>query len=63
MNVPGVMATLVAPLEVQLSRLLPPELIVVGLAVKELIVGVPSELTATVTVEVTEPEAFVAVNV
>lgn len=38
-NDPGVMETLVAPRVPQLSWLLPPELIVVGLAVKEPIVG------------------------
>ena len=38
-NVPGVMATLVAPAATQLSVLLVPELMLVGLAVKEVIVG------------------------
>jgi hypothetical protein len=38
-NVPGVMATLVAPLVTQPSALLAPELIVVGFAVKEVTVG------------------------
>jgi len=62
LNVPGVMAILVAPLVVQLSVLLEPEVIVAGLGVKELIVGT---LPATVMVceEVTEPAASVAVRV
>jgi len=38
-KVPGVMAILVAPAAVQLSRLLVPELMLVGFAVKEVIVG------------------------
>jgi len=38
-NVPGVMAILVAPAAAQLSVLLVPELILVGSAVKEVIVG------------------------
>jgi hypothetical protein len=38
-NVPGVMAILVAPAAAQLSVLLVPELMLVGLAVKEVIVG------------------------
>ena len=61
LNVPGVMAILVAPLVVQLSVLLEPEVIVAGLGVKELIVG--GVLTVTVCVEVTEPAASVAVSV
>jgi hypothetical protein len=62
-NVPGVMAMLVAPLVAQLSVLLEPELIAVELAVKELIVGSLPALTATVCVDVTEPAALVAVSV
>jgi hypothetical protein len=38
-NVPGVMAILVAPVVAQLSVLLEPEAMLVGLAVKEVIVG------------------------
>jgi hypothetical protein len=38
-NVPGVMAILVAPATVQLSVLLVPEFMLVGSAVKEVIVG------------------------
>ncbi|MGA3011048.1 MAG: hypothetical protein ABSD72_12385 [Terracidiphilus sp.] len=62
-NVPGVMAILVAPLVDQLSVLLEPELMLSGSAANELIVGLFSALTVTVCVEVTEPEAFVAVSV
>jgi hypothetical protein len=49
-NVPGVMLMLAAPVVVQLSVLLAPELIVAGFAPKELIVGCgelpPEELDA-----------------
>jgi hypothetical protein len=38
-NVPGVMAILVAPITVQLNVLLAPELMPVGFAVKEIIAG------------------------
>jgi hypothetical protein len=62
-NVPGVIAILVAPLVDQLSVLLEPEVIVEGLGVKELIVGTLPAFTVTVCDEVTEPEAFVAVSV
>jgi hypothetical protein len=63
-NVPGVMARLVAPLVAQLSRLLEPEVILVGLAVKELMVGLPpAAVTVTVTVAVAEPVELVAVSV
>jgi len=43
-NVPGVIAILVAPVVAQLSVLLEPELMLVGLAVKELIDGLGSAL-------------------
>jgi len=64
-NVPGVMAMLVAPVVTQLNVLLEPEVTLVGLAVKELMVGVPDVLVVTVTVavDVVEPEALVAVSV
>ena len=63
-NVPGVMAILVAPVTVQLNVLLAPELMQVGLAVKELMVGLLAwAVTVTVAVDVVEPAAFVAVNV
>jgi len=60
-NVPGVMAILVAPLVDQLSVLLEPEFIVAGLPANELIVG--GEFTVMVCVEVTEPAASVAFSV
>jgi hypothetical protein len=43
--------------------LLEPELILVGLAVKELIVGALAVFTVTVSVDVVEPVALVAVSV
>jgi hypothetical protein len=62
---PGEMATLVAPDVVQLSVLVEPELMLVGLAVKELIVGLLElfVFTVTVAVEVVEPDELVAVSV
>ena len=62
-NVPGVMAILVAPVVAQFSVLPEPEGILVGLAVKELIVGLLSAVTVTVSVDVVEPAASVAVSV
>ena len=63
-KVPGVMAIEVAPVVDQLRELLEPELILVGLAVNELIVGaLPTGVTATVAVAVTEPAELVAVTV
>ncbi len=62
-NVPGVMAILVAPLVDQLSVVLEPEMMLVGLAVKELIPGNLPAITVTACVEVTEPAASVAVSV
>jgi hypothetical protein len=62
-NVPGVIPILVAPVVTQLNLLLAPEVILEGLAVKELIVGVPVVFTVTVTVDVAEPVALVAVSV
>jgi hypothetical protein len=62
-NVPGVMAILVAPLVTQLNMLLEPDAMMVGLAVKELIVGLPAVPTVTDTVDVVEPAALVAVSV
>lgn len=63
MKVPGVIAMLVAPVVAQLSVLLEPALMLVGLAVKELTVGLLAVFTVTVTVDVVEPEAFVAVSI
>jgi hypothetical protein len=62
-NVPGVMAMLVAPLVAQLSVLLDPEVMLVGLAVKELITGLLAVFTVTVSIDVVEPAALVAVRV
>ena len=64
-NVPGEMAMLVAPVVTQLSVLLEPDVTLVGLAVKELIVGLlPATVTVTVAVDVTdEPATLVAVSV
>ena len=57
------MAMLVASLVAQLSELLEPEEMLVGLAVKELIVGLLALVTLTVTVDVAEPSPLVAVSV
>jgi hypothetical protein len=62
-NVPGVMAILVASLVSQFSVLLEPEVILVGLAVNKLMVGLSSVVTVTMSVAVVEPAALVAVNV
>jgi hypothetical protein len=62
-NVPGVMAMLVAPVVAHVSVLLEPEVMLVGLAVKELIVGPLGALTVTVTVAEADPAGFVAVSV
>ncbi len=62
--VPGVIAIFVAPVVAQLNVLLEPEVIPVGLAVKELIVGLllPA-FTVMVSVDVLDPAALVAVSV
>ena len=62
-NDPGVMALVVAPAVVQLNVLLDPELILVGLAVKELIVGLVGTVTVTFAVAVVDPVALLAVSV
>jgi hypothetical protein len=62
-KVPGVMAILVAPVVAQLSVLLDPEVILVGFAVKELMTGLLGGFTVTVSVDVAEPAALVAVRV
>jgi hypothetical protein len=55
---------LVSPVTTQLKVLLEQDTILVGLAVKELITGLPLvEFTVTVAVDVTEPAALVAVSV
>ena len=62
-NVPGVMAMEVAAVVVQLSVLLEPEAMLPGLAEKELMVGLLAAVTVTVSVDVTEPAALVAISV
>ena len=62
-KVPGVMTILVASVVAQLSVLLEPEVILVGLAVKESMVGLLGAVTVTLSVDVVEPTAFVAVSV
>jgi hypothetical protein len=62
-KVSGVMAIVVAPVVAQLSVLLDPEVILVGLALKELMVGLLGAVTVTVSVDVVEPVALVAVSV
>lgn len=62
---PGEMVIVVAPEVAQLSVLLEPEVMLEGLAVKELIVGLLElfVFTVTVTVEAAEPDELVAVSV
>jgi hypothetical protein len=63
-NVPGVITIVVAPFVDQLKLLLEPELMLVGLAENELIVGLlPVAFTVTVAVNVDEPAELLAVNV
>lgn len=62
-NVPGLMAMFVAPVVVQLRVLLEPEVMLVGFAENESIVGLLVPLIVTEAVDVTEPAALVAVNV
>ena len=62
-NAPGVMAILVAAVVAQLSVLLEPEVILVGRAVKELMVGLLAAFTVRVRVVVVDPAALVAVSV
>jgi len=57
------MARLVAPVVAQLKVLLEPEVMLVGLAVKELIVGLLAPFTVMVSVDVVEPAVLVAVSV
>ncbi len=63
MSVPGVIAMLVAPVVAQFNVLLEPEVILAGLAVKALITGLLAVSTVTVSVDVAEPAALVAVSV
>ena len=60
---PGVIVRLVAPAVAQLNVLLEPEGMLAGLAVKELIVGLPAVFTVMVAVDVAEPAELVAVSV
>ena len=62
---PGEMVIVVAPEVAQLSVLLEPEVMLEGLAVKELIVGLLElfVFTVTVTVEAAEPDELIAVSV
>lgn len=63
-NVPGAIATLVAPDVAQLNVLLDPDAMLVGLEVNELIVGFDGvAVTVTEAVAVTDPALFVAVKV
>lgn len=62
-NVPGVMAIPVAPLVAQLNMLLEPDVMFAGLAVNAVMVGLAAVFTVTVSVDVTEPVALVAVSV
>ena len=62
-NAPGVMEMLVAPVVAQLSVLLEPEVILAALAVNVMMAGLFAGVTVTVTVEVVDPAALVAVNV
>jgi hypothetical protein len=62
-KVPGVIAMLVAPDVAQLSVLIPPSVMLFGLAVNELMEGRLSWVTVTVTAAVAEPVVFVAVRV
>ena len=60
---PGVMEILVAPVVDQLKVLVEPEVMLEGLAVKELIDGLLGVFTVTVSVDVVAPVALVAVRV
>jgi len=62
-NVPGVMEILVAPVVVQPKVLLEPEVMLVGFAVNELIVGFAAAFTVSVAAAVVDPSEFVAVSV
>jgi len=57
------MLSVVAPDVVQLSVLIPPRVMLVGLAVNELIVGSVGCVTVTVTIAVTDPVVLLAVSV
>ena len=63
MEIPGVIATEVAPVVAQINVLSPPARMLAELAVKELIRGKSAASTATVTAAFTEPAALLAVSV
>ena len=58
-NVPGVIPILVAPVVTHLNVVPAPELMVVGLAANELIMGFVTAVTVTVRLAVARPKAFV----
>jgi hypothetical protein len=60
---PGAILSVVAPEVVQLSVLIPPRVMLVGLAVNELIVGRVGWVTVTVNIDAAVPVLFVAVSV
>ena len=60
---PGAMLSVVAPDVAQLSVLIPPSVMLVGLAVNELIVGKFGWVTVTVNIDAAVPVLFVAVSV
>lgn len=60
---PGVIVMVVAPDVAQLSELIPPKTMPVGLAVNKLIEGRFGSVTVTIDVAVTDPVVFVAVKV
>jgi hypothetical protein len=62
-KVPGVRAIFVAPVVAQLSVLFDPDVMLVGFALNELIVGLLSVVTVIVAVVVVDPEELVAVSV
>jgi hypothetical protein len=57
---PGAILSVVAPEVVQLSVLIPPRVMLVGLAVNELIVGRVGWVTVTVNIDAAVPVLFVA---
>jgi len=61
-NVPGVMAMLVAPVTAQINALLDPAVMLGGFAEKDVITGRVAGFTVTVAVAVTEPAPLVAVR-
>ncbi|MGB7281756.1 MAG: hypothetical protein WBE13_05790 [Candidatus Acidiferrum sp.] len=62
-NVPGVMLMLVAPAVTQLRVLLVPELMLVGLAVNDVMVGLARVMMVSIALAVVAPALLVAVSV